>query len=67
MKIRHIDTRPTEVGQAHEALGLPPVEQVIDRAHALLKVARGKITKTDWLLLVLALIFVVRFAWFAAG
>jgi len=34
VKIRHIDTRPTEVGQAHEALGLPPVEQVIDRAHA---------------------------------
>ncbi|WP_374339589.1 sulfite exporter TauE/SafE family protein [Methyloversatilis sp.] len=34
MKIRHIDTRPTEVGQAHEALGLPPVEQVIDRARA---------------------------------
>ncbi len=34
MKIRHIDTRPTEVGQAHEALGLPPVEQVIDRAQA---------------------------------
>lgn len=34
MKVRHIDTRPTEVGQAHEALGLPPVEQVIDRARA---------------------------------
>jgi uncharacterized membrane protein YfcA len=34
VKIRHIDTRPTEVGQAHEALGLPPVEQVIDRAQA---------------------------------
>lgn len=34
MKIRHIDTRPTELGQAHEALGLPPVEQVIDRAQA---------------------------------
>lgn len=34
MKIRHIDTRPTPVGKAHEALGLPPVEQVIDRAGA---------------------------------
>jgi uncharacterized membrane protein YfcA len=34
VKIRHIDTRPTAVGQAHEALGLPPVEQVIDRAQA---------------------------------
>lgn len=41
MKIRHIDTRPTAVGQAHEALGLPPVEQVIDRArmHPLATVA----------------------------
>jgi AGZA family xanthine/uracil permease-like MFS transporter len=36
-------------------------------AHALLKLARGKITKTDWLLLALALVFVVRFAWLAAG
>ncbi|WP_018228187.1 sulfite exporter TauE/SafE family protein [Methyloversatilis universalis] len=34
MKIRHIDTRQTEVGQAHEALGLPPVEQVIVQAQA---------------------------------
>ena len=36
-------------------------------AHAVLKLLRGKITKTDWLLLVLALLFVVRFAWLAAG
>lgn len=34
MKIRHIDTRPTTVGQTHEALGLPPIEQVIERAQA---------------------------------
>lgn len=34
MKIRHIDTRQTEVGQAHEALGLPPVEKVIVQAQA---------------------------------
>ncbi|WP_018413387.1 sulfite exporter TauE/SafE family protein [Methyloversatilis thermotolerans] len=41
MKIRHIDTRPTEVGKAHEALGLPPVEQVIEkvRAHPLATLA----------------------------
>ncbi len=41
MKIRHIDTRPTPVSEAHEALGLPPVEQVIDsaRAHPLTTVA----------------------------
>jgi AGZA family xanthine/uracil permease-like MFS transporter len=36
-------------------------------AHAVLKLLRGKITKTDWLLLVLALLFVVRFAWLAVG
>ena len=36
-------------------------------AHALLRLARGKITRADWLLLVLALLFVVRFAWLSAG
>jgi AGZA family xanthine/uracil permease-like MFS transporter len=36
-------------------------------AHALLKLMRGKITKTDWLLLVLAGLFVVRFVWLSAG
>ncbi|MDP3287731.1 MAG: sulfite exporter TauE/SafE family protein, partial [Methyloversatilis sp.] len=45
MKIRHIDTRPTAVGQAHEALGLPPVEQVIDRAQT-----RPLVTIATWLI-----------------
>ncbi len=36
-------------------------------AHALLKLARGRITRADWLLLALASLFVARFAWFAAG
>lgn len=36
-------------------------------AHAVLKLLRGKITKTDWLLLVLAALFILRFAWLAAG
>jgi AGZA family xanthine/uracil permease-like MFS transporter len=36
-------------------------------AHALLKLLRGKITGTDWLLLVLAGLFVVRFIWLSAG
>jgi len=36
-------------------------------AYALLKLLRGKITKTDWLLLVLAALFVARFAWMSAG
>lgn len=45
MKIRHIDTRPTAVGQAHEALGLPPVEQVIDRAQS-----RPLVTVATWLI-----------------
>jgi AGZA family xanthine/uracil permease-like MFS transporter len=35
-------------------------------AHALLKLLRGKLGKSDWLLLVLAALFVVRFAWLAA-
>ena len=33
----------------------------------LLKLLRGKITKTDWLLLVLAALFVARFVWMSAG
>ncbi len=36
-------------------------------AHALLKLARGKIGKGDWLLLALAALFVVRFAWLAGS
>jgi AGZA family xanthine/uracil permease-like MFS transporter len=36
-------------------------------AHAVLKLLRGKITKTDWLLLVLAALFVLRFAWLAVA
>ncbi|CAN5359463.1 NCS2 family permease [soil metagenome] len=36
-------------------------------AHAVLKLVRGKISRADWLLLVLALLFVVRFAWMAGG
>jgi AGZA family xanthine/uracil permease-like MFS transporter len=36
-------------------------------AHAVLKLLRGKITRTDWLLLVLAALFVVRFAWVAVA
>jgi len=36
-------------------------------AHALLRLARGRITKADWLLLMLALLFVARFAWLSAG
>ena len=36
-------------------------------AHALLKLVRGKIGRGDWLLLVLAVLFVARFAWLSAG
>ena len=36
-------------------------------AHALLKLLRGKVTTTDWLLLILAGLFVVRFVWLSAG
>lgn len=59
MKVRHIDTRPSEVGQAHEALGLPPVEQVIDRAraHPLATVASGLMVFT---LLALAAVLLAR-------
>lgn len=32
-------------------------------AHALLKMVRGTLNRTDWFLLVLALLFVVRFIW----
>ena len=36
-------------------------------AHAALKLLRGKLERGDWLLLVLALLFVARFAWLSAG
>jgi len=36
-------------------------------AHALLKLLRGRITRTDWFLLILAALFVARFGWLAAG
>jgi AGZA family xanthine/uracil permease-like MFS transporter len=36
-------------------------------AYALIKLVRGKITKTDWLLLALAALFVARFVWLSPG
>ena len=36
-------------------------------AHAILKIARGTIRKADWFLLVLALLFVIRFVWMGAA
>jgi AGZA family xanthine/uracil permease-like MFS transporter len=36
-------------------------------AYALIKLVRGRITRTDWLLLALAALFVARFLWMAAG
>jgi len=36
-------------------------------AYAVLKLLRGTITGKDWLLLVLAVLFVARFAWLSAG
>lgn len=36
-------------------------------AYALLKLVRGKIGWTDWLLLVIAALFVARFVWLSAG
>ena len=36
-------------------------------AYALLKLLRGRITRTDWLLLVLSALFVARFVWLSAG
>jgi len=36
-------------------------------AYAALKLVRGKIKRGDWLLLVLAVLFVARFAWLSAG
>lgn len=36
-------------------------------AHAALKILRGKAKKSDWLLFVLAGLFVVRFVWLSAG
>jgi AGZA family xanthine/uracil permease-like MFS transporter len=36
-------------------------------AHALLKLLRGRITTADWFLLLLAALFIARFAWMSAG
>ncbi len=36
-------------------------------AYTLLELLRGRITRTDWLLLVLSALFVSRFAWLSAG
>lgn len=36
-------------------------------AHAALKIVRGTITKKDWFLLILALLFVARFVWMGAA
>lgn len=36
-------------------------------AHAVLKLVRGRITRADWLLLVLAALFVARFAWLSGA
>ena len=36
-------------------------------AHALLQALRGRLGRKDWLLIVLAALFVVRFAWLSAG
>ncbi|WP_404338573.1 NCS2 family permease [Sphingomonas sp. MMS12-HWE2-04] len=36
-------------------------------AHALLKLIRSKIAQSDWLLLVLAALFIARFAWLASA
>ncbi|MGF7149295.1 AGZA family xanthine/uracil permease-like MFS transporter [Sphingomonas zeicaulis] len=36
-------------------------------AHALLKLLRGKISRSDWFLLILSALFVVRFVWLAAA
>jgi AGZA family xanthine/uracil permease-like MFS transporter len=36
-------------------------------AHAALKLLRGKMTRADWFLLILASLFVIRFVWMSAG
>ncbi len=36
-------------------------------AYAMLKLARGQVTKADWLMLLLAGLFIARFIWLAAG
>jgi hypothetical protein len=36
-------------------------------AYALIKLIRGRITRTDWLLLGLSALFVARFVWLSAG
>ncbi|HMG47966.1 MAG TPA: hypothetical protein VK614_10960 [Allosphingosinicella sp.] len=35
--------------------------------YALLKLLRGKLSRSDWLLLVLAVLFGTRFVWLSAG
>lgn len=36
-------------------------------AHAILKALRGQLTRTDWLLVVLAALFIVRFLWLSSA
>ena len=36
-------------------------------AHAVLKGLRGRLNRTDWLLVVLAALFIVRFLWLSSG
>jgi AGZA family xanthine/uracil permease-like MFS transporter len=36
-------------------------------SYAVLKLARGQVTRADWLMLTLAALFVARFIWLAAG
>lgn len=36
-------------------------------AHAVLKIIRGTVTKADWFLLILALLFIARFVWMGAA
>ena len=36
-------------------------------AHALLKLVRGKLSRTDWLLFILAALFVLRFLWLSSA
>jgi AGZA family xanthine/uracil permease-like MFS transporter len=36
-------------------------------AHALLKGVRGQLTRADWLLVILAVLFVIRFIWLSSA
>ena len=36
-------------------------------AHAVLKIIRGTVTRADWFLLILALLFIARFIWMGAA